>query len=278
MLYWIRRHLMHIHCVALLLAGGFILQTIHHASQLWIPEAWAKTMVPITALAVEASKKRVHPVLFGQINLFAPVQQPQIHPTATSQPTSRSQAYKLCDPKAHYRPSQMRWELKGTTVADEPSYSTASLYIPALQDTIVLHAGESYRGVRLCQIKSGVVRLDRGQGRFERLDSTMSHSPLRKHRQRARLLSLYRGTPSNSSSSRNSPNQRGWSEYKTRKHARVVYYYMLRLRRSSPSGYRRLRRVYERSMRRLRRSSPSGYRKELRCHQQRQRSMESPGC
>lgn len=100
---------------------------------------------------------RAHYAILNQKNLFDEKQQavtPPVAPRVTTQ-KEPPKTYKPCDPNASYRRSQLPLQLKGTSVASDPSYSVAILYDAKSQSLVAVRPGDKYQGIVICDIEAG---------------------------------------------------------------------------------------------------------------------------
>lgn len=138
------------------------------------------------------SKLHARYALLNRDNLFDPnqksIEPPKIVKKAKKVEPKDVVPTKACDPKGTYRPSNLPMALKGTSIASLSSYSVATIYDARRRKIVALRPGDIYRGVQICAIEKEekptnnpknpkekkyvfYVKLDRGQGRLEYLES-----------------------------------------------------------------------------------------------------------
>ncbi|TNE50558.1 MAG: hypothetical protein EP343_07675 [Deltaproteobacteria bacterium] len=98
--------------------------------------------------------------VLAHVNLIDKDQKPVQAPTTPktvkkSKKDEKPKAYKPCDPKAAYRRTKLPLQLKGTSVASDPSYSVAVLYDAKKRQLFAVRPGDEYQGIVICDIEEG---------------------------------------------------------------------------------------------------------------------------
>ncbi|MCB9638047.1 MAG: hypothetical protein H6727_03970 [Myxococcales bacterium] len=141
-----------------------------------LPATVPYTIVDETVRGELIQKKNAQFAILNQINLFDPNQKslaPPPRPVETPKSKKKQEndpATATC-PTSGYRESKsLPLELKGTVATATPGLGVAVLFDATDRQTVVVRAGDVYKGLRICKIEPRFLKVDRGMGRLEYLE------------------------------------------------------------------------------------------------------------
>lgn len=170
------------------------------AVRMWLPSS-SQYRLPRSVKKTSANlegKLQAQFALLNKSNLFDPDQKsivPRKEPKKVAKKKVKAIKAVTCDPKASYSASNLPLQLKGTSIASDPSYSVAAVYDARERKIVMVRAGDNYKGIEICGIEQEeklktvkvledgeevskkvkvmmfYVKLDRGQGKYEYLES-----------------------------------------------------------------------------------------------------------
>lgn len=145
-------------------------------------------------------KKNAAFSILNKGNLFDNKNNPVVKPLVTKQPKDDGKKKDdpnknkpaNCDSNGQYKPSQLPLQLKGTTIASDPNFSTAAVYDARRRKVFLVRTNELFFGIKVCKVEKGFLKLDRGMGRLEYLELGKPPGRGGKYNYRKKLYRQYR--------------------------------------------------------------------------------------